>query len=91
MDQPRVPLTTSYEMLEVLTTKFGALLDGYEAQGVRAFEEAGEPYDALDLLLSDLHFKGVKIPKEYADKIWSITDPEDVEDFAMYLGPRPKA
>ncbi|CUW21339.1 putative protein without homology [Propionibacterium freudenreichii subsp. shermanii] len=45
----------------------------------------------MGLLLSDLHFKGVKIPKEYADKIWSITDPEDVEDFAMYLGPRPKA
>ena len=53
-------------------------------------DAAGEPYYALGFLLSALYMKGIEVPEEYADKIWSITDPDDVEDFTLYLGPRPK-
>ncbi|CEG92539.1 Hypothetical protein PFCIRM138_07895 [Propionibacterium freudenreichii subsp. freudenreichii] len=84
------PMSIAIDLLEALLGQYRPALDHKDIKDVEEMDAAGEPYYALGFLLSALYMKGIEVPEEYADKIWSITDPDDVEDFTLYLGPRPK-
>lgn len=91
MNVDLTPMSIAIDLLETLLDQYRPSLDHKDIKEIEEIDAAGEPYYALGFLLSALYLKGVKIPKEYADKIWLITDPEDVEDYTLYMGPRPKA
>lgn len=91
MSQKQSPAEVAVDMLEAVYNRYSKVVDSKHLSDMRSLESVDEPYYALSALLAGLYMKGVRVPKEYAEKIWPIVDPEDVEVFDMYLGPRPKA